>query len=100
MEFKDFIARINRIRKQNPALQSDPICAFTISIILADLYSKATTIFRHYHLALSRSFHAKQLGNLDLNSLGLDPAHAFQVHDLLGEGRICAGSAELCGTDT
>ncbi len=88
---KDFIARINRIRKQNPALQSNRNLRFhstdNPSLIC---YSKATDDLSNIIIVVVNldSFHA-QSGwiDLDLNSLGLDAAHAFQVHDLLGEGR-------------
>ena len=88
---KDFIARINRIRRQNPALQSDRNLRFhntdNPSLIC---YSKVTDDLSNIIIVVVNldSFHA-QTGwvDLDLNSLGLDPAHAFQVHDLLGEGR-------------
>ena len=88
---KDFIARINRIRKQNPALQSNRNLRFhdtdNPSLIC---YSKATEDLSNIIIVVVNldSFHA-QTGwiDLDLNSLGLDAAHAFQVHDLLGEGR-------------
>jgi starch synthase (maltosyl-transferring) len=88
---KDFIARINRIRKKNPALQSNRNLRFHAtendSLIC---YSKATDDFSNVIVVIVNldSFHA-QAGwvNLDLGSLGLDAAHAFQVHDLLGEGR-------------
>ncbi len=88
---KDFIARINRIRKQNPALQSDRNLRFhNIDNPSLICYSKATDDLSNIIIVVVNldSFHA-QTGwvNLDLNSLGLDPAHAFQVHDLLGEGR-------------
>jgi starch synthase (maltosyl-transferring) len=88
---KDFIARINRIRKQNPALQSNRNLRFhgtdNSSLIC---YSKATDDLSNVIIVIVNldSFHA-QTGwvDLDLNSLGLDAAHAFEVHDLLGEGR-------------
>jgi starch synthase (maltosyl-transferring) len=88
---KDFIARINRIRKQNPALQSDRNLRFhNIDNPWLICYSKATDDLSNIVIVVVNldSFHA-QTGwvDLDLNSLGLDPAHAFQVHDLLGEGR-------------
>jgi len=88
---KDFIARINRIRKQNPALQSDRNLRFhNIDNPSLICYSKATDDLSNIIIVVVNldSFHA-QTGwvDLDLNSLGLDPAHAFQVHDLLGEGR-------------
>jgi starch synthase (maltosyl-transferring) len=88
---KDFIARINRIRKQHPALQSDRTLRFhgtdNPSLIC---YSKATDDLSNVIIVIVNldSFHA-QTGwvDLDLNSLGLDGTHAFEVHDLLGEGR-------------
>jgi starch synthase (maltosyl-transferring) len=88
---KDFITRINRIRKQNPALQSNRNLRFhstdNPSLIC---YSKATEDLSNIIIVVVNldSFHA-QAGwiDLDLNSLGLDAAHAFQVHDLLGGGR-------------
>ena len=88
---KDFIARINRIRKHNPALQSDRNLRFhntdNPSLIC---YSKATDDLSNIILVIVNldCFH-NQAGwvDLDLHSLGLDATHAFQVHDLLGEGR-------------
>ena len=88
---KDFIARINRIRKQNPALQSNRNLRFhntdNASLIC---YSKATEDLSNIIVVIVNldSFRA-QSGwiDLDLNSLGLDFDHAFEVHDLLGEGR-------------
>ena len=87
---KDFIARINRIRKQNPALQSNRNLRFhstdNPSLIC---YSKSTDDLSNIIIVVVNldSFHP-QAGwiDLDLGSLGLDAAHAFQVHDLLGEG--------------
>ena len=88
---KDFIARINRIRKKNPALQSNRNLRFHATDNDSLLcYSKATDDLSSIIVVVVNldSFHA-QSGwvGLDLASLGLDPAHAFQVHDLLGEGR-------------
>jgi starch synthase (maltosyl-transferring) len=88
---RDFIARINRIRKHNPALQSDRHLRFhktdNPSLIC---YSKATDDLSNMIIVIVNldSFH-NQTGwvDLDLDSLGLDATHAFQVHDLLGEGR-------------
>jgi starch synthase (maltosyl-transferring) len=88
---KDFIARINRIRKENPALQSDRHLRFhgtdNPSLIC---FSKATEDLSNIIVVIVNldSFRP-QTGwiNLDLNSLGLGADHAFQVHDLLGDGR-------------
>jgi starch synthase (maltosyl-transferring) len=88
---KEVIARINGIRKQNPALQSNRNLRFhntdNPSLIC---YSKATADLSDIIIVIVNldSVHS-QTGwvDLDLKSLGLDPAHAFEVHDLLGEGR-------------
>jgi starch synthase (maltosyl-transferring) len=89
---KEFIARINGIRKQNPALQSDGNLRFhgtdNPSLIC---YSKATDDLSNIIIVVVNldSFHG-QTGwvDLDLHSLGLEAAQAFEVHDLLGEGRF------------
>jgi starch synthase (maltosyl-transferring) len=89
---KEFIARINRIRKQNPALQSNRNLRFhgtdNPSLIC---YSKATDDLSNIIIVIANldSFHG-QAGwvDLDLNSLGLETTQAFEVHDLLGEGRF------------
>ena len=88
---KDFIARINRIRKENPALQSNRNLRFHETDNPALIcYSKATDDLSDVIVVIVNldCFHA-QTGwiHLDLGSLGLDADHAFQVHDLLGEGR-------------
>ena len=89
---KEFIARINRIRKQNLALQSNRNLRFhstdNPSLIC---YSKATDDLSNIVIVIVNldSFHG-QTGwvDLDLNSLGLAATQAFEVHDLLGEGRF------------
>lgn len=88
---KDFIARINGIRKQNAALQSDHNLRFHNTDNPSLLcYSKTTDDLSSIIIVVVNldSFHT-QAGwiDLDLKSLELDAAHAFQVHDLLGEGR-------------
>jgi starch synthase (maltosyl-transferring) len=88
---KDLIARVNRARKENPALQSNSnlrfhdtdnptlICYSKVSDDLSDVIVVVVNL---------DAFH-RQTGwvHLDLDSLGLDANHAFQAHDLLGEGR-------------
>ena len=94
---KEFIARINLIRKQNPALQSNRNLRFHAtdnpSLIC---YSKATDDLSNIIIVIANldSFHG-QTGwvDLDLNSLGLEATQAFEVHDLLGEGRFLWQSA-------
>jgi starch synthase (maltosyl-transferring) len=91
VSLKDLIARVNRIRRENPALQRDSNLRFhetdNPSVIC---YSKATSDLSDTIIVLCNldAFHV-QTGwvNLDLASLGLDDTHVFQAHDLLGEGR-------------
>ena len=83
---------INRIRRENAALQSDANLLFhetdNTEVIC---YSKATDDLSDIVIVLCNldPFH-KQTGwiNLDLASLGLDPSRTFQAHDLLSEGRF------------
>jgi len=87
---KDFIARMNRIRRENPALQRDHSLRFheTDNPVLL-CYSKATDDLSNIIIVVVNldAFH-KQTGwvQLDLSSLGLDANRSFQAHDLLGEG--------------
>jgi len=88
---KDLISRINRIRKENSALQSNR----SLHIHQTDnpsliCYSKATDDFANVIVVVVNldSSHT-QAGrvHLDLAAIGLDDSHAFQVHDLLGDGK-------------
>jgi starch synthase (maltosyl-transferring) len=87
---KNLISRINRIRKENPALQSNRNLRFhevdNPSLIC---YSKATDDLSNVIIVIVNldSFHT-QTGwvDLDLGAIGLDPNRAFQAHDLLGGG--------------
>ena len=88
---KDIISRINRIRKENAALQSNHNLRFhgTDNPMLI-CYSKTTDDLSNVIVVIVNldSFH-RQTGwvNLDLTALGLKADREFQVHDLLGEGR-------------
>jgi starch synthase (maltosyl-transferring) len=88
---KDIISRINRIRKENAALQSNHNLRFhgTDNPMLI-CYSKTTDDLSNVVVVIVNldSFH-RQTGwvDLDLAALGLEADHQFQVHDLLGEGR-------------
>jgi starch synthase (maltosyl-transferring) len=89
---KDFIARINRIRRQNLALQSDANLRFHPTDNEAVIcYSKSTHDLSDIVIVLCNldPFH-KQTGwiDLDLASLGLDARRTFQAHDLLSDGRF------------
>lgn len=89
---KNFISRVNRIRKENPALQSNGNLRFhqtdNPSLIC---YSKTTEDLSNVIIVVVNldCIHV-QAGwlDLDLGSIGLDPRHTFQAHDLLSEGRF------------
>ena len=88
---KGLIAQVNRIRKENPALQSDRNLRFhETDNPMVICFSKATDDFSNVILMVVNldSFH-RQSGwvQLDLDSLGLDASHPFQAHDLLGQAR-------------
>ncbi|HLJ16890.1 MAG TPA: alpha-1,4-glucan--maltose-1-phosphate maltosyltransferase [Bryobacteraceae bacterium] len=88
---KDFIARVNRIRRENPALQSDRTFRFEQTDNPALLcYSKITEDLSNIIVVVVNldAFHT-QSGwvTLDLKALGVDPDRQFQVQDLLGGGR-------------
>jgi starch synthase (maltosyl-transferring) len=89
---KDLIARINKIRKDNPALQGEHMLRFheTDNPLLL-CFSKSTDDLSNVIVVVVNldSFHT-QSGwvHLDLSSLGLDADNPFQVHDLLSDGRF------------
>jgi starch synthase (maltosyl-transferring) len=89
---RDYIARLNRIRKENPALQRDRRLQFhgTSSDLLL-CFSKTTEDFSNVIVTVvNLDFRHRQSGwiELDLPSLGLEAGHPFQAHDLLGDGRF------------
>jgi starch synthase (maltosyl-transferring) len=88
---KDIISRINRIRKENAALQSNHNLRFhdTDNPMLI-CYSKTTDDLSNVIVVIvNLDSSDRQTGwvNLDLTALGLKAEREFQVHDLLGEGR-------------
>ena len=89
---RDLIARVNRMRKENPALQSDSRLRFheTDNPLLL-CFSKSTDDLSDVILVVVNldPFH-KQSGcvHLDLSALGVDANQAFQVHDLLSDARF------------
>jgi starch synthase (maltosyl-transferring) len=87
---KDFITRINQIRRDNPALQSDWSLRFHVTDNpLLICYSKATGDLSNVILAVvNLDPFNRQSGwvTLDLAALGLDLARPFAVRDLLGGG--------------
>jgi len=88
---RDYISRINSIRKENPALHENWNLRFHETdnpLILC--YSKATEDFSNVVVIIvNLDFRYKQGGwtALDLTALRVEDAAAFQVHDLLGGGR-------------
>lgn len=88
---KDLITRVNRIRRENEALQNDHSLRFheTDNPMLL-CYSKATDDLSNIMIVIVNLDPAHtQTGwaHLDLSALGLDEKHAFQAHDLLSGSR-------------
>jgi starch synthase (maltosyl-transferring) len=87
---RDFIARINQIRKEHPALQGNRSLRFheTDNPELI-CYSKTTDDLSDAIVVIVNldCFHT-QTGwvDLELTSLGLEADQTFRVHDLLGQG--------------
>jgi starch synthase (maltosyl-transferring) len=88
---KDFIARVNRIRRENAALHRDANLRFHETDNPAVIcYSKATDDLSDIMIVICNLDAAHtQTGwvTLDLAALGLDATRTFQAHDLLGDGR-------------
>jgi starch synthase (maltosyl-transferring) len=89
---KNLIARINQIRKEHAALQSNRNLRFHPTDNPSVLcYSKTTDDLSDAIVVIVNldCFH-KQSGwvELDLGALGLNSGRAFQMHDLLSEGRF------------
>jgi starch synthase (maltosyl-transferring) len=88
---KDLMARVNRIRRENPALQSD----WSLRLHPTDntqllCYSKQSDDGANVIIVVVNldPYHT-QAGwvELPLSTLGLEPHQPYQVHDLLGEAR-------------
>jgi len=88
---KDLIARVNRIRRENPALQSDwslrfhrsdndqLLCFTKMTQDLSNILLVVVNLDPHYT-------HGGWI-DLPLDGLGLDSEEPYQVHDLLGDAR-------------
>jgi starch synthase (maltosyl-transferring) len=89
---KDFIARVNRIRRQNPALQSDWNLLFhPVDNEKLIAYSKNTNDLSNIILVVvNLDPHHRHSGwlELDLEAVGILPQQSYQVHDLLGDARF------------
>jgi starch synthase (maltosyl-transferring) len=88
---RHILARLNRIRRAHPALHDNRSLRFhrcDNGQLLC--YSKRTADHGDVILVVvNLDFHHRQAGfvDLDLVELGLDPEHAFEVHDLMGGAR-------------
>jgi starch synthase (maltosyl-transferring) len=89
---KEFIARVNRVRRENPALQQDrPLRFFPIDNEQLICYGKFTEDLTNIIVVVvNLNPHHTQSGwlELPLEDLGLDPRQPYQVHDLLGDARF------------
>ncbi len=89
---RDFIARVNGIRRENPALQSDRGLVFhPLDNPALIAYSKATPDRANVIVAVvNLDPHHAQSGwlDLDLPALGITAEQSFQVHDLLSGARF------------
>jgi starch synthase (maltosyl-transferring) len=93
----DLIAHVNRIRRENAALQRDEQLVFhPVDNEQIIAYSKATETVENVILTVvNLDPHHTQKGwlTLSLEALGIEPAAAFQVHDLLtGERYLWHGA--------
>ena len=88
---KDFIARVNRIRRQNPALHHDRSLRFhEVDNEQLICYSKRTDDLSNIVLVVvNLDPHHTQSGWVEfpLDELGIDPQKPYQMHDLLSNAR-------------
>jgi starch synthase (maltosyl-transferring) len=89
---KDFIARVNRIRRENAALQTDRNLRFhPVDNDHLICYSKHTEDLSNIILVIvNLDPHHTHTGWLELpvNTMGLDLDQPFQAHDLLSDARF------------
>jgi starch synthase (maltosyl-transferring) len=88
---KDFIARVNRIRRENPALHRDWSLSFhEVDNEQLICYSKRTDDLSNVVLVVVNiDPHHTQSGWVEfpLEELGIDPQRPYQMHDLLSDAR-------------
>jgi len=88
---KDFISRVNRIRRENLALQSDRNLNFhPVDNDQLICYSKHTEDLSNIILVVvNLDPHHTQAGwvEIPLATLGFDPQQPYQMHDILGDSR-------------
>ena len=89
---RDFVARVNQVRRENAALQADWSLRFHSTENDALLcYSKTSaTMDNAILVVVNLDPHHPQSGwvELELDALGLEPGRAFQAHDLLSDARF------------
>ncbi len=86
---RHLIARLNRIRRDNPALQANEGVALHRTdddMVLAYSKRSGDSVVLCVVLLDGHHPHGAWL-DLDLPALGVAPGDTFQVHDLLGDGR-------------
>ncbi|MFQ5846249.1 MAG: alpha-1,4-glucan--maltose-1-phosphate maltosyltransferase [Candidatus Methylomirabilales bacterium] len=88
---RELIARVNRIRRENPALHSNGGLRFhSVDNDQLLCYSKSTEDRANMILVVvNLSPHQTHTGwvEVDLDALGLDHEHPYQVHDLINDAR-------------
>jgi starch synthase (maltosyl-transferring) len=86
-----FIARLNRIRRENPALQSDWSLRFhPVNNEQLVCYSKSTADFTNVVLVvvnLDPDYRQSGFVELPLEEWGMDAEQPYQLHDLLSNAR-------------
>lgn len=99
-----FIARLNKVRRENPALQSD----WSLRFLPVDNehllgYAKTTEDLENVIVSvvnLDPSHTQSGWLELDLATLGVDPAAPYQMHDLLTDARyLWHGSRNFVSLD-
>ncbi|HEX5399139.1 MAG TPA: alpha-1,4-glucan--maltose-1-phosphate maltosyltransferase [Verrucomicrobiae bacterium] len=94
----DLISRVNRIRRKNPALQTNERLEFhPVDNDQIVAYSKTTPELDNIILVVvNLDSHHAQSGwlNLDLGKLGIEPDTAYQAHDLLTHERYLWNGAK------
>ncbi len=90
--FRDFLARVNQIRRENPALHHDHRLRFySVDNDQLLFYGKTTPDLSSIILVVvNLDPHHTQSGwvRVPVAELGLDPSAAFQAHDLLTDARF------------
>lgn len=99
----ELIARVNRIRRDEPALQSDRSLAFhPIDNDRMIAYSKVTETGEGVLVVVNLDPHNRQTGWIDvpLERFGLEGDRPYQMHDLLSGARyLWSGSRNFIGLD-